>query len=153
MPNDTDLTVFKAAGLNGLNFAFGEGLGHYHTTSDNLQELSKESLQHHGEYMVSLARHFGELDLTQTKDGNQMFFNIFGSKMITYSEKLVIPIDAGNSSLICSLRCVHGYKRNRLSILGTLAGFLLLIGGMIGSFVIGQDYGVCLHPFFLKKNG
>ena len=66
MPNDTDLTIFKDAGLNGLNFAFAEGLGHYHTTSDNLQELSKESLQHHGEYMLNLVRHFGELDLTQT---------------------------------------------------------------------------------------
>ena len=82
------LQYLKAAGLNGLNFAFGEGLGHYHTTSDNLQELSKESLQHHGEYMLNLVRHFGDLDLTQTKDGNQIFFNIFESKMITYQKSL-----------------------------------------------------------------
>ena len=150
MPNDTDLTIFKAAGLNGLNFAFGEGLGHYHTTSDNLQELSKESLQHHGEYMLNLVRHFGDLDLTQTKDGNQIFFNIFGSKMITYPEKLVIPIML-IAVILFAITMVHGYKRKKLSILGTLSGLLVMIGGMIGSFVIGLGLWSLLTSIFSEK--
>lgn len=73
MPNDTDLSIFKEAGLAGMNFAFGEGVSHYHTTSDSLGELDKESLQHHGEYMLSLVRHFGELDLGKERKGNQVF--------------------------------------------------------------------------------
>ena len=150
MPNDTDLTIFKAAGLNGLNFAFGEGLGHYHTTSDNLQELSKESLQHHGEYMLNLVRHFGDLDLTQTKDGNQIFFNIFGSKMITYPEKLVIPIML-IAVILFAITMVHGYRRKKLSILGTLSGLLVMIGGMIGSFVIGLGLWSLLTSIFSEK--
>ena len=150
MPNDTDLTKFKAAGLNGLNFAFGEGLGHYHTTSDNLQELSKESLQHHGEYMFNLVRHFGNLDLTQTKDGNQIFFNIFGSKMITYPEKLVIPIML-IAVILFAITMVHGYRRKKLSILGTLSGLLVMMGGMIGSFVIGLGLWSLLTSIFSEK--
>ncbi|WP_232284475.1 M20/M25/M40 family metallo-hydrolase [Bacillus timonensis] len=136
MPNDTDLTVFRDAGLSGLNFAFGEGISHYHTTSDNLQELSKGSLQHHGEYMLNLIRHFGELDLTQTEEENQLFFNIFGSKMITYSEKLIIPLMLVIVALY-AFTIVHASRYNRLSLLGTLAGFLVTIGGIVGSFAIG----------------
>lgn len=151
MPNDSDMTVFKQAGLNGLNLAFGEGLGHYHTTSDNLQELSKKSLQHHGEYMVSLARHFGELDLTQTTRDNRLFFNIFGSKVITYSEKLVIPLMLVIVAVFV-LTVVHGYKRNRLSLLGTLAGFLIALGGMIGSFAIGAGLWRLLTAMLSEKD-
>ncbi|MFO1442236.1 M20/M25/M40 family metallo-hydrolase [Bacillus sp. Bva_UNVM-123] len=150
MPNDTDLTIFKAAGLNGLNFAFGEGVGHYHTTSDNLEELSKESLQHHGEYMLSLVRHFGDMDLNQTKDGNQLFFNIFGSTMITYSEDLVIPITMFVVILFV-LTMVHGYRRKKLSILGTLASLLVMIGGMAGAFAIGLGLWRLLTAIFSEK--
>jgi hypothetical protein len=150
MPNDTDLTVFKAAGLNGLNFAFGEGLGHYNTTSDNLQELSKESLQHHGEYMLSLVRHFGKLDLTKPSDGNQIFFNIFESKMITYSEQLVIPIMV-LTVILFVITIIHGYRRKKLSVLGMLAGLLVMIGGIIGSFIIGLSLWKLLTAILHEK--
>jgi hypothetical protein len=150
MPNDTDLTVFKAAGLNGLNFAFGEGLSHYHTTSDNLEELSKESLQHHGEYMLSLVNHFGQLDLTQTEKGNQLFFNILGSKMITYSEQLVLPIVL-ITLILFVITLIHGYRRKKLSIPGTLAGLLVYLGAMIGSFVIGLGLWMLLTSIFAKN--
>lgn len=150
MPNDTDLTVFKDAGLNGLNFAFGEGVSHYHTTSDNLQELSRESLQHHGEYMLSLVRHFGNLDLTETKQENQLFFNIFGSKMITYSEKLVVPFMLVIVALY-AYTIIHAYRRKKLSILGTLAGFLVTLGGIIGAFAIGLGLWSLLTSLLSEK--
>lgn len=150
MPNDTDLTIFKGAGLNGLNFAFGEGLGHYHTTSDNLQELSKESLQHHGEYMLSLVSHFGNLDLTKTTDGNQIFFNIFGSKMITYSEQLVIPIML-IVVILFAFTLIHGFRQKKLTLLGMLAGLLVMLGGMVGSLVIGLGLWKVLTSILSEK--
>ncbi|EKN70438.1 peptidase m28 [Neobacillus bataviensis LMG 21833] len=150
MPNDTDLTVFKAAGLNGLNFAFGEGLGHYHTTSDNPGELSKNSLQHHGEYMLSLVRHFGDLDLTQTGKGNTLFFNILGTNMITYSEDLVIPFMLF-AVVLFVLTIIHGARRKKLSLRGTLAGLLIMLGGSIGSFVIGLGLWSLLTAILSEK--
>ncbi|MHC0039426.1 M20/M25/M40 family metallo-hydrolase [Pseudoneobacillus sp. C159] len=150
MPNDTDLTVFKEAGLNGLNFAFGEGVSHYHTTSDNLEELSKESLQHHGEYMTSLTKHFGQLDLTEAREGNQLFFNIFGSKMITYSEKLVVPFML-LVVLLFMITIVHGYKRKKLTIRGTFGGLLINLGALIGSFGIGLGLWKILTLIFSEK--
>ncbi|MGG3892157.1 M20/M25/M40 family metallo-hydrolase [Metabacillus fastidiosus] len=150
MPNDTDLTIFKETGLNGLNFAFGEGLSHYHTTSDNLQELSKESLQHHGEYMLSLVRHFGQLDLAQTKEGKEVFFNLFGSTVISYSEDLVIPIMI-MIVILFILTIAHGYRREKLSLPGTFAGFLITVFGMIGSFTIGFGIWSLLTSAFSEK--
>ncbi|MED4531645.1 M20/M25/M40 family metallo-hydrolase [Metabacillus fastidiosus] len=150
MPNDTDLTIFKEAGLNGLNFAFGEGLSHYHTTSDNLQELSKESLQHHGEYMLSLVRHFGQLDLAQMKEGNEVFFNIFGSTVISYSEDLATPIMV-IVVILFILTVAHGHRREKLSLPGTLGGFLITVFGMIGSFAIGFGLWSLLTSIFSEK--
>ncbi|HTU36258.1 MAG TPA: M28 family peptidase [Candidatus Acidoferrum sp.] len=49
MPNDTDFTVFKAAGYQGLNFAYLDGVTHYHTPLDNMQNASPASLQHQGD--------------------------------------------------------------------------------------------------------
>jgi Peptidase family M28 len=49
MPNDTDFTVFKAAGYQGLNFAYVNGVAHYHTPLDNMQNASPASLQHQGD--------------------------------------------------------------------------------------------------------
>lgn len=100
--------------------------------------------------MLNLVRHFGELDLTQTKDGNQIFFNLFGSKMITYSEQLVIPIML-IAVILFAFTMVHGYRRKKLSILGTLAGLLVIIGGIIGSFVIGLGLWSLLTSIFSEK--
>src|SRR5215469_15271705 len=36
LPNDTDFSVFKAAGYQGLNFAFIDDVAHYHTPLDNI---------------------------------------------------------------------------------------------------------------------
>ena len=58
MPNDTDLTKFKEGGMPGLNFAFGVGLNAYHTELDTAANLDPSSLQHQGDYMLNLARHF-----------------------------------------------------------------------------------------------
>ncbi|MEW6737263.1 MAG: M20/M25/M40 family metallo-hydrolase [Acidobacteriota bacterium] len=60
----TDFRPFKDAAIAGFNFAFCEGITHYHTPIDNTANLDKRSLQHQGEYALSLSRHFGNLKLT-----------------------------------------------------------------------------------------
>ena len=61
LPNETDFAVFKRAGLEGFNFAFINGVTHYHTMLDNIENIDKRSLQHHGYYALALTRHFGNL--------------------------------------------------------------------------------------------
>ena len=79
------------------------------------KSLSLESLQHHGENMIQLVTHFGNDDLTQTHEGNQVFFNILGSNMITYSDKLVIPIMV-LTVILFAVTVVHGYRLKKLSL-------------------------------------
>src|SRR5277367_2849425 len=76
MPNDTDMTVFKKAGVAGLNFAF---IGHweaYHTPLDNSKMLDRGSLQQQGENALSLARSLGNADLTQLQDRDAAYFSL-----------------------------------------------------------------------------
>ena len=76
LPNDTDFTVFRPAGIPGLNFAFGEGLEAYHSPLDTPDHLSLASLQHHGSYGLALTRDFGQLDLAALRNsqGDDVFF-------------------------------------------------------------------------------
>lgn len=57
LPNDTDLTVLRRAGLAGLNFAPIGGIARYHTPLDNLDHLSLGSLQQQGDSVLHTARH------------------------------------------------------------------------------------------------
>ena len=56
MPNSSDLTVFMRRGLDGINFAFIGRPKHYHTPLDNLENLNRRSLQHHGDNALGMVR-------------------------------------------------------------------------------------------------
>ncbi len=150
LPNKTDFTVFKNGGMYGLNFAFVEGLKHYHTPNDTVENLSVNSLQHHGENMLSLVRHFGNMNLVAEDDGNNIFFNVIGHKVVTYSEKLVIPLMV---FLIIGFifTFVHGYKRKKLTILGTVAGLILFILSLLLSYEIGELAKTVLTNIFSEN--
>src|SRR5271156_835665 len=49
LQNDTDFTVFKAAGYQGFNFAFIGDVGRYHTPLDNAANASAASIQQQGD--------------------------------------------------------------------------------------------------------
>jgi Peptidase family M28 len=92
LPNDTDFTRFRSARIPGVNLAFGSRLEAYHSWLDTPENLDTASLQHHGSYLLSLARHFGQMDLDRLKQqsGDDIFFDWFGSSLITYNERWVL---------------------------------------------------------------
>ena len=86
LPNDTDFSVFKRAGYSGLNFAFIDGLVHYHTLMDSYENLDHGSLQHEGDYAVELTRRLGDsAQDTSRAEGNAVYFDILGWKLVSYS--------------------------------------------------------------------
>jgi hypothetical protein len=91
MPNDTDLTVFRDAGMSGMNFAADGGITRYHTALDNADMLDLRTLQHQGSYALSMARQFGSIDLNPSQSADAVFFVVFG-KLIHYSMPLAIPL-------------------------------------------------------------
>ncbi|PYP85023.1 MAG: hypothetical protein DMG65_21490 [Candidatus Angelobacter sp. Gp1-AA117] len=92
LPNDTDVTVFKRTNTPALNFAFGGHLEAYHSSLDTADHLSTASLQHHGSYALALARRFGQMDVSQLRQGSgdDVFFDWFGTSMVAYSQSWVI---------------------------------------------------------------
>jgi hypothetical protein len=123
MPNDTDFTIFKQAGLKGLNFATVNGYESYHKQSDNLENLDRRALQHYGSYALALALKFASLDSASIEKmnslGNAIYFPVYKSIMIVYSETWVIPLAIFLLLLLISL-IAFGVKRKLLSIRGIL---------------------------------
>jgi len=92
MPNDTDLSVFKRAGLNGMNFAFIGGDQFYHGPLDDVAHLDRRSVQEEGDYALGLARIFGDQDLTQPHSGNAIYFPTLLTPLIAYPEPWAGPL-------------------------------------------------------------
>ncbi len=92
LPNDTDLTAFKEAGLAGMNFAYSGDQLFYHTAGDNLSHLDAGSLQHQGFYALSLARWFGNLNLERVARPNLIFFSVLRSYLLWYPESWASPL-------------------------------------------------------------
>jgi hypothetical protein len=84
LPNDTDMTPFKRNGIAGMNFAAIEGATVYHSTLDRPELLSQASLQHQGDLMLSLARHFGAAPLDLAGKQDRIYFDVAGLGLVTY---------------------------------------------------------------------
>jgi hypothetical protein len=135
LPNDTDLTVFKKAQMPGLNFAYINGLTHYHTQLDNTNEIDERSLQQEGSTALALARHFGNLNLEDTKRTNAVYFDVVGLGLVHYSSSWVIPLSILTIFLFSAL-VIIGLRRGRLMLSGIVVGFLAFLASLITAPVV-----------------
>jgi hypothetical protein len=135
LPNDTDLTPLKQAGVPGLNFAFIDDEVNYHSPNDRIETLDPRSLQHHGSYALALTRHFGNLVLEERKERNAVYFNIFGTRFVYYSVAWVLPLAAITLALFAFVVAL-GLKAKRLTLRGMLVGWLFFLLSIIVSAVI-----------------
>ena len=148
LPNDTDLSVFKAAGIPGLNFAFFKGLTHYHTQLDSLDNVDQRSLQHQGSYALALAQQFGNADLSKRSDRNAVYFDLLGIRLVHYSTAWVIPLIALTALLYAGVTII-GFRKGRLTLTGVALGFLFLLLAMLTApIVVGVAWVVIstIHP-------
>ena len=53
MPNGTDFTIVKDS-IPGMNFSAIGDINHYHTSLDNLQNISPKTIQHYGEQITPI---------------------------------------------------------------------------------------------------
>jgi peptidase M28-like protein len=101
LPNDTDLTVFKRAGLTGVNFAFLRNVVFYHSPFDDIDHVELRTLQQHGENALAALRALGNADLRPQGSGNAVWFDVLGSFVIWWPARwtLIIAI----ASLVLSI--------------------------------------------------
>jgi len=128
MPNGTDFTIFKLAGIPGLNFAFIGSYANYHAPTDDPAHLDPASLRHHGLHALALARHFGNLDLTSLPRTNDaVYFDLLSWKLIHYPPAVAYVL-AAVCLIFVATALYLSLRRRRATALGVLLSMPLLLG-------------------------
>lgn len=109
LPNDTDFSVLKRMGIPGMNFAAIAGHKSYHTQLDRPEFLDQGTLQHEGEIMLALAKHFGNQPLDNLNAENHIYFDFPGLGVIHYPMSWAIPL-CGLLVVLFAAFCVVNYK-------------------------------------------
>ena len=82
LPNDTDFTVLKAAGYEGLNFAFIDNVVQYHTPIDSLANVDPASVQHQGDNALHSLLALANADLSHIALEEAVYFDVFGHRTV-----------------------------------------------------------------------
>ncbi len=133
LPNDTDFTVFKMAGYQGLNFANIRGVVHYHTPLDNSANVSLSTLQHHGENALPAVVALANSDLTDPPQKEAVFFDLFGRWLIHWPAPRTLPV-ALAAAILLLLQIGWMIRNNRLTLREFLWG---MIGWLVSMTVTG----------------
>jgi hypothetical protein len=94
MPNDTDFTPFREAGVQGMNFAGIDNAHVYHQAGDTPDNMSERTLQHHGLHALSAVRWLGDADLSSVDAPNRAYISVPGVGLIHYPAPAVHALSA-----------------------------------------------------------
>jgi hypothetical protein len=144
LPNNTDFTPLKEAGLTGLNFAFLETYESYHTKLDTIQNLDPRSVQHLGANVVGVIQHFGNLTLPLSKETDLVYFNWFGSRLFIYPVWFGWAI-AVLAPLLFAIACIPlaspldiTFSRGAAAFASFFLQLLVTMGGTFAAFVVAK---------------
>lgn len=146
LPNDTDFTYFKKAGLNGINHAFIDGFSYYHNPADTPENINQNSVQHTGTNMLALTKHFANTDLSYTKTHNATFFN-FLPFLIIYPSSWDIVILILALAFIAFL-LFRSFRRELINIKTFGLSLLLIIISIIISALLSLGLGKFLFILY-----
>jgi len=132
LPNDTDLTVFKRAGLQGVGFGHIGRPAHYHTPLDNFANATPATVQHHGDHALAMARAMAGVDLRQTSSGNAVWFDVLSLIVIWWPQKFSLAVAI--IAFVLLLVAAFNLRTRPRSITIGVAGFFL---SLIAAFVVG----------------
>ena len=88
----TDFDPFRNAGVPGLHFAYLRGSPIYHTSADDIASVGMGSLQHHGSHGLSIARHFGDLDLADEQGPEPSVYFTLYPLFVRYPSGWAVPL-------------------------------------------------------------
>lgn len=134
LPNDTDLTIFRAGGIAGLNFAFIDKVSHYHTPLDSFENLDLGSVQHQGDSVLAVAQELAGVDLSNPPPGNAVWTDLLGVAVVRWPASWTIPL-AALALLLLLVVAARLVRRHALTVggllLGLLAAFLCVLAAVL----------------------
>jgi hypothetical protein len=132
-----DLHVFADAGYSGAHFDRVGGSTYYHSPRDNLAHLDPAALQHQGDAMLALARHFGNLPIGETRAADVIFVTLLGLPIISYPVDWALPL-ALFAALALTGAVALGLRRSRLTLRGLTRALLAMVGGLLAVALAGH---------------
>ncbi|HXB09794.1 MAG TPA: M20/M25/M40 family metallo-hydrolase, partial [Puia sp.] len=162
LPNSTDYTPFKAAGIAGLNNAFIGGFVNYHAMTDLPANIDPHTIQETGDNMLAEARYFGDQNITETNAPDLTFFNLIGDWFIRYPASLN-PVFLLLVNILLIVALSIGVASKQVRFPGLVSGLLafpvtLIILYFLSDFVLrgirvasplyGGYYSNTYHPGF-----
>lgn len=149
MPHDTDFTVFREAGVQGLNFAGIHRPWVYHQPTDAVENVQEATVQHKGARVLALARELGRRDLSAVDAPDRAFTTQPGIGLVSYPQGWAFPLSLG--LLAAWVGAVAVAVRRRREWWGTLAGFAGVMVTAAGTAATGWFLASWLprfHPEF-----
>lgn len=144
LPNDTDLTVFKEAGMQGLNFAFADQVYDYHTSHDTAGELDPGSLQHMGDQALAVSRALLAEGSLPPPAPDAVYFDVFSLGVVRYPASASGPLSALGA--LCAAYVLFVAVRRRRTSGGRLAlGTLVVLGSVVAAAAAGIGLGALLR--------
>ena len=165
LPNDTDFTVFKAAGYQGFNFAFIGDVAHYHTPLDDWPHTDAGSMQSQGDNAMATVLALANAGDESAPSGEAVYFDLFGRLLVRLPQTWVWPA----ALIVLLLAIAAGARLLHLRLLSgrgllwgiTALGAALLLGGAaaaailavlraLGTLSAGGAASEVAHPWALE---
>jgi hypothetical protein len=147
IPNDTDFTVFKAAGYQGLNFANIRDVVHYHTPLDNLENADPATLQHDGDNALSSLQAFANADISNPPKSEAVYFDLLAICTIRWPATRTVAI-ALSAAFLLLLEIAWLFYKKKLTgpefLWGLLAWPVSILAIAVFAFLLS---------FILRKGG
>jgi hypothetical protein len=144
IPNDTDFTVFKAAGWEGVNFAVIGGVIRYHTPLDNFENATAASVQHQGDNALESLLAFANADLSNPPPGEDVFFDVFERWTVAWPAGWTLPL-ALFAAVLLFFQISWMIWRKRLSLGEYLWGILEWIVMLVVTGLLAYILARLLH--------
>ena len=149
LPNDTDFTIAKAAGMPGFNFAILGDPGLYHSPLATPNRLDRGALRHLGQQTLDLVPALDTAPSFARSEDNLVFSDLFGRGLIAYPSWVGwFPVILAGVALFVIVKKTRTRRRPRQVRIGfalTIAlivatGVLLFAANRLSGAGAGSNY-------------
>lgn len=140
LPNDTDATMFKKAGVPTMSFAFADEVENYHRATDAPDRLDPRSVQAMGDIVVALARELGRGPLPALEGDDVAYVTMAGTRVVPVAYGSVMAA-AALGALVTLAATWLASRRRVASARGVLVG----AGAALVALLLAALAGAGLH--------
>lgn len=136
LPNDTDFTVFKDVGYQGLNFALIGHVALYHTPLDNSGHISVASLQDQGAGGLASVIALANATVPAGPDADAVYFDFFARPIVRWPGGRTLAL-AGFAALLLIAQAVWLVYKQRLTAAQVLRGVISWLAIFLATGIAG----------------